>query len=146
VLLADRRGQLGLGTSPAIESITTTSTAPEPINRLATWRACSPLSGWHSGSWWVSTPVVAAHARSRACSVSMNPRPTKARARTLADLAMSQLAAGELDRAAHAAGEAFALGSAMGSRRVIRRVRVVRARMPEGSAATALDEHIAAVS
>ncbi len=77
---------------------------------------------------------------------ALNPGPSKARARTLADLAMSQLAAGDLDRAAHAAGEAFALGSAMGSRRVVRRVRVVRARMPEGSAATALDERIAAVS
>jgi transcriptional regulator with XRE-family HTH domain len=80
-----------------------------------------------------------------ALRLALDPAPTKARARTLTDLAMAQLASGDPDQAGHMAGEAFALGAATGSMRVMRRVRMVRARMPEGVAAATLDGRIAAL-
>ncbi len=81
-----------------------------------------------------------------ALCLALDPAPTKARARTLTDLALAQLASGDPDQAGHTAGEAFALGAATGSMRVMRRVRMVRARMPEGVAARTLDGRIAALS
>ncbi len=80
-----------------------------------------------------------------ALCLALDPAPTKARARTLTDLALAQLASGDPDQAGHTAGEAFALGAATGSMRVMRRVRMVRARMPEGVAAATLDGRIAAL-
>ena len=46
-----------LGVSAATESIATTSSAPERMRSSAISSACSPVSGWETSSWSMSTPI-----------------------------------------------------------------------------------------
>ena len=59
------------GVSAATESITTRASAPDRTSMSAISSACSPLSGWLTSSWSVSTPSRAAYSGSSACSASM---------------------------------------------------------------------------
>ncbi len=49
-----------LGVSAATESMTTRSTAPERVSVSTMSSACSPLSGWETSSFSVSTPMARA--------------------------------------------------------------------------------------
>src|ERR671922_152277 len=59
------------GTSAATESTTTTSTAPERTRISVISSPCSPVSGWETSRFSISTPSFLAYSTSSACSASM---------------------------------------------------------------------------
>ena len=61
-----------LGTSAATESMTISSTAPERTRISTISSACSPVSGWDTSRFSMSTPSFRAYSTSSACSASTN--------------------------------------------------------------------------